>query len=183
MLTTIMNELHQDHIHLTKVLNIMDQQVALITSGHTPDLFLLADIAHYIQNYPDLIHHPKEDIIFNVLKQKTSEGAEMVAQLQDDHEKLPHETTELYNMLKSVAGSVLLLSRDELKSTIEHFIDLERKHMALEEQFVFPLIKEKLEDADLMGIDRSGSAEIDPLFGRLASCYENLYQSIKSRGD
>lgn len=178
-----MEELHLDHTHLTKVFNILDQQVELIANNGDPDLFLMADIAHYIQNYPDLIHHPKEDIVFNVFKKRASKGLDIVEQLQADHQSLPNETKELYEILKTTANSTSLVSRKELKSKIIHFLKIERKHMNLEEEVLFPLIKETLTEEDWDSIDAASEKQSDPLFGEHTECcYENLYKSIKSQG-
>lgn len=179
----IMDELHLDHLHLLKVFKILDQQVELLASGHDPDFFLLTDIAHYIKHYPEFIHHPKENIIYNLLSKKTNNEAEVLAQLQKEHRELPEETNQLDELLNSAASSAIFISRDELKSKIQHFLDIQRKHMDLEEKFIFPLINETLTEEDWNSINTEAMPAHDPLFGDdIEARYENLYQSIKSQG-
>ncbi|HIP94795.1 MAG TPA: hypothetical protein EYH20_05610, partial [Leucothrix sp.] len=93
---TIMAELHKDHVHLKKVFNILDQQVELLSTGGHPDYYLMADITHYIQHYPDLVHHPKEDRVYDIFKQRSHEAADIVNQLQKDHKTLPSATIKLH---------------------------------------------------------------------------------------
>ena len=182
-----MEALHLDHVHLTKVFNILDQQSQLISADEgrngKPDIFLMVDIAHYVKNYPDLIHHPKEDRVYEVFKTRTNEGADIVDQVQNEHKLLPNETNELYTLLEAAANSALFISRDELRSKIQHFLALERNHMNIEEQVLFPLIESTLTEEDWDSIDTATLNKSDPLFGdNIEACYENLYRSIKSQG-
>jgi len=184
----IMAELHLDHVHLTKVFNLLDQQAQLIGTGGSnkakADIFLMVDIAHYMKSYPDLIHHPKEDRVYNVFKARTNDGADIVAQIQNEHQLLPNETIKLYTLLEAAANSVLLISREKLQSKIQNFLAIERKHMDLEEEILFPLIESTLTEEDWNSIDIATLSKSDPLFGaNIEACYENLYQSIKSQGE
>ena len=178
----IMADLHQEHLHLARVFDILDQQLEQFTEGKTPDLFLMADILNYVQHYPDLVHHPKEDLVYEVFRTRTSVGMVYVVQLQKEHYYLPFLTNELHTMLQSAANSVAFVSRDVLKDKIEHYLDVQRKHMDLEESVLFPLIEKTLTDEDWKSIELSNLEKADPLFGdSVEACYENLYQSIQSR--
>jgi len=181
-----MEKLHKDHIHLEKVFKILDQQVELLSSDASPDYYLMADITNYIQHYPDLIHHPKEDLVYDILKQRNKEAAEVVEQLQNEHLTLPSETIKLHKLLEKVISSVLLVSREEIQNQVKDFLDNERKHMDLEEEIIYPLIKGTLTEEDwsnLETLEAKTHQKADPLFSdSVEACYENLYQSIKKQG-
>ena len=187
MMHTIMAELHKDHIHLGKVFNILDQQVELLSTGGHPDYYLMADITHYIQHYPDLIHHPKEDRVYEIYKQRSQKAADIVNQLQEDHKTLPSATIQLHDLLESAANSVVLVSRKEIQNEVQNFLEIERQHMNLEEEILFPLIIKTLTEDDWKSLEKTIAEEtaekIDPLFrGSIEGGYENLYQSIKRQG-
>ncbi len=183
-----MAELHKDHIHFEKVFKILDQQVELLTTDGHPDYYLMADITNYIQQYPDLVHHPKEDKVYDVFTQRSNEAADIVEQLQQDHQKLPSKTIELHKLFEAAANSVVLISREEIKKEAQDFLEMQKKHLNLEETILFPLIIKTLTEDDWKSLESSIAMEIsdkvDPLFGAtIAECCENLYQSIKKQGD
>ena len=178
-----MEELHKDHVHLEKVFKVLDQQAELLSTDAGPDYYLMADITNYIQHYPDLVHHPKEDLVYNVFKQRSKEAAEIVEQLQKDHKTLPSETIILHKILETVINSVILVSREEVHNQVKIFLDAERKHMSLEEEFLFPLINKALTEDDWKALENKITKKEDPLFkDSVENCYENLYQSIKKHG-
>ena len=182
-MTTIMDDLHQEHLHLTRVFNILEEQVNIMANEGDPDLFLMVDIVNYVQHYPDLVHHPKEDKVYDLFSSRSKEGADIVKQLQDEHKFLPTLTNEVHDMLVGAANSVLFVSREELFSKIQHFLETERKHMNLEEDTLFPLIKTVLSEEDWDSLELSALMKADPLFGNTVEArYQNLYQSIKAQG-
>lgn len=179
----IMAELHQDHIHLTRLLNMLDEQVEFLGSDGDPDFFLMIDIANYIQHYPDLVHHPKEDQVYRVLRERTDKWTDIVDSLLDEHRHLPEVTLEFLNLLEGAASSYSIVSREDLKEKIENFIKIEREHMNKEENTIFPLIEKTLNEQDWEAVETNLIKKTDPLFGaQVEQSYENLYQSIKSQG-
>lgn len=177
-----MEELHQDHINLTRVFNILEQLSEILSTNGDPDLFLMIDIFDYVQHYPDLVHHPKEDKIYDVLMNRSIEGAKYLVQLSKEHQYLPTLSNELYKIMDSAANSTLFVSREELQSKIEFFLRIERKHMDLEEKIVFPMINKTLTDEDWDSIEVAILDKNDPLFGdSLEACYKNLFESIKKQ--
>ena len=178
----IMAELHQDHIHLARLLAMMDEQVALFASGGDPDLYLMIEIAQYIQHYPDLAHHPKEDQVYRVFKERADDQyKEIIDNLMQEHRSLPVETVEFLTVLEAAANGSSIFSRDELLHNIQHFITLQRQHMDQEEHTVFPMINKTLNDEDWAGIEKNLDKQEDPLFGKkVEALYDNLYQLINS---
>jgi hypothetical protein len=51
-----------------------------------PDMGLLRAMVHYLDAYPEKRHHPKEDqFLFALLRQRTTEGAEALDRLEEEH--------------------------------------------------------------------------------------------------
>ena len=177
----IMTELHQDHIHLARVLCVLDKQLEMLKSDADADLFLMIDILDYIQHYPDLVHHPKEDIVYEVFKARSTEGANIIEALMNEHQQLPSTSKKLHELLDGAANGIVFVSRQELYEKIQEFSVAQRKHMNLEEEKLFPLINKIMTDDDWAKVDATMPNNHDPLFGaNLEECYQNLYQSIKT---
>jgi len=87
-------------------------------------------------------------------------------------------------LLEKVIHSVVLVSREEIQNQINLFLEAQRKHMNLEEEQLFPLIKETLTEEDWQNLEETKQQQIDPLFGDSidGNRYEKLYQSIKKQG-
>jgi hemerythrin-like domain-containing protein len=58
----ILDQIHYDHISMSKVLHLMEQEVFRIEADIDPDYNLLVDGMRYMVNYSDAVHHPKEDV-------------------------------------------------------------------------------------------------------------------------
>jgi len=181
----IMTTLHQDHINLSQLLTILEQQSQRLTSEQTsPDLFLMADIVDYIHNYPDLIHHPKEDIIYAALAKKTDEAQMVLDTLLDQHQTMPATTTALQNMLRNVANGEQVIAKDSLQHQLTEFIKAQRSHMDSEETQLFPLINRTFTSEDWAVLESQVSSSKDPLFGdKILDHYQRLYQSIDQQAD
>ncbi len=60
-----LEELHQDHLNLAKVLRLLERQLADVRAGEHTDLTVLSGIVDYVELYPDQFHHPSENAIFS----------------------------------------------------------------------------------------------------------------------
>lgn len=177
-----MAELHQDHQNLARVLRIMESQLERLMEGEHEDLYLLHDATRYIQNYPDLIHHPRENQVFEIFKTRSNEADEIVDKLTKQHQELPKATIKFQLMLDDAINGLGLVDREELVNKIKGFIADEWEHMNLEEDVLFPLIDTTLSDDDWDRLDQQMSETSDPLFSdMIEESYDNLYQSIKTQ--
>ena len=178
----IMTELHQDHIHLSRLLSMLDRHVRVLLNDGDPDLTMMIDVVEYIKSYSDLFHHPKEDKVYEVFKKRTKEGDEIVDDLLDDHQHIPELTIEFQQILNGASDGSLIVSRDDLCEKIIHFLHVQRAHLDTEEQQLFPLINKTLQQSDWDELEASVPKRNDPLFGtKVEASYEGLYQTIKNQ--
>lgn len=63
-MSNLVEQIHQDHVNVSKVLDLIEAEVGRARDEQAPDLELLEDAMRYMVNYSDLIHHPKEDSMF-----------------------------------------------------------------------------------------------------------------------
>jgi hemerythrin-like domain-containing protein len=174
----VIDDLRQDHINISRVLDVLEQQLARLESGERPDYYLMTKSAEYIQEYPDIFHHPREDAMFAVYLEDHKEGREQIEALQKEHEELRALTVSLRETVECLFhGGVV--GRDEVLDQITHFIDRQREHIGKEESEVFPMIKAALTAEQWGRIDAMVPVVADPVFGpNLKSQYESLYRRI-----
>jgi len=55
---------HAEHANFSKLLDLLERQVASFHDGGSPDYELMLEIMYYMTHYPDVLHHPKEDLVF-----------------------------------------------------------------------------------------------------------------------
>ncbi len=53
---------HEEHRYFQKLLTLLLQRVRLLADGGEPDCELMLDIASYLHDYADEMHHPRADI-------------------------------------------------------------------------------------------------------------------------
>lgn len=177
----IMAELHQDHIHLARLLNMLNRHVKVLLNDGEPDFVMMIDIVDYIRNYSDLFHHPKEDNVYKVFRANYNKATHIVDGLLDEHQKIPRVTIAFQQLLDGALNGAIIINRDELSERITNFIDIQRNHLNIEEEKLFPIINKTLNDRDWAEVDSLVNQKNDPLFGmQVEERYESLYETIEN---
>jgi len=177
----IMLELHQDHIHLSRLLKMLIRHVIVLQNDGDPDFEMMIDIVEYIRHYSDSHHHPKEDQVYKVFKEKTDQATHIVDGLLDEHHKIPAVTIAFQQLLNAALNGSIIISRDELSERITNFIDIQMNHLNIEEEKLFPLINKLMTDSDWAKVETQIKEENDPLFGsRVEERYEDLHKRVES---
>ena len=181
-MSTVMRDLHEDHKNLSKLLDLLGGQIEIFHQGQQPDFDLMIDVMDYIENYSDVIHHPKEDLIYNAMRERSDLARDAIDRLLEEHKVLAESTKEFRQTLEGIMGDAVI-SRDTVEQRAAEFIDMLRRHLNIEEGQVFPLVGEVLSDEELASIEATlaGGAPLfgDPLFGDTVDAhYHNLYQHI-----
>jgi hemerythrin-like domain-containing protein len=66
-MTTIIDQLETDHRNVAELLGILSAELDTIKRIEDPDYPLMGMVLDYLLTYPDLVHHPKEDLIYQML--------------------------------------------------------------------------------------------------------------------
>lgn len=178
----ILAELHQDHIHLSRLLKMLIRHVKTISNGGNPDIYMMLDIVDYIRNYSDLFHHPQEDKVYEVFKARSNEGADIVDKLLAEHQHIPKKTLEFEQLLEDILKGSISISKNELSNKIADFIGIQMKHLNTEEEKLFPLINKTLKNSDWAKLEKVVQERTDPLFGeQVEASYEKLHLTIKGQ--
>lgn len=174
----VIDDLHQDHINISRVLDILESQVARLEGGERPDYYLMSKIVEYVQEYPDIFHHPREDAMFSVYLEDHEEGRDQIEALRREHGELAAMTVALRETVECLFhGGVV--SREEVLEQMKEFIDRQREHLDKEEGEVFPLLKKALTAEQWDRVDTMVPLVADPVFGpNLKSQYDALYRRL-----
>jgi hemerythrin-like domain-containing protein len=143
----VIDILRQEHRNIEKLLRVMEQELAVFDRGERPDYEVFGAILEFFKMYPDTCHHPKEDIIYEKFKACDPGRAASVADLQAEHREGAVRLRRVAQAIDNVLNDQELL-RESVDQIVRDFIDNERKHIALEDEVIFPAILDTLQPAD-----------------------------------
>lgn len=177
-MSNLVEQIHQDHVNVSKVLDLIEAEVGRARDEQAPDLELLEDAMRYMVNYSDLIHHPKEDSMFARLVQKEPDVAAQVEVLRQEHQTLAALSDAFLEIVKAAETGEFVL-RDEVVKRGTEYVDFLRSHMDAEEVGLLQRAGASLSDKDLEEIDARYASSRDPLMEEsLNAEYAALYRSL-----
>jgi hemerythrin-like domain-containing protein len=175
----MLNRLKFEHGQLLGKLNLLELQYLDMCRGKNPDYSLMRSIIVYIQEYPEQIHHPLEDMIYSILLERIDD-AEFVQELVSEHAQLEVVTRELRESLESFPGCTA--SKEKLKQQLSEFLVGQRQHIYTEESEVFPLVQSSLTKEDWKRIQYMTPILDEPICGRRTWYdYECLNREIEGK--
>jgi len=175
----MLNRLLLEHDHILRKLNLLEMQYLDLCRGKTPDFSLMRSIIVYIQEYPEKIHHPLEDMIFSILLERLDD-AEFVQELITEHTRLEAVTRKLRESIELLMSDSV--SREELMQQLSDFLVGQRRHIFYEETEVYPLVQSVLTKEDWKRLQFAVPVLDEPMFGRRTrDDYERLYREIEDR--
>jgi hemerythrin-like domain-containing protein len=149
----ILDSLSADHAGMTRVLDLLDAEIGKDDADGGPDFHVIAHILDYFLSFPDLCHHPKEDLIYRKLEERDAEAAKRVGNLVAEHDKLAGIVHKL-----AFTATRKALGEDEpysawFISMARNLLDSHRHHMKMEDAYFFPVANEVLTDDDWAEIE------------------------------
>ena len=175
----MLNRLLLEHDHILRKLNLLELQYLDMCRGKIPDFSLMRSIVVYIQEYPEKIHHPLEDMIFSILLERLDDAG-FVQELITDHTRLELASRKLRESLESLTDGAV--SMEDLEQQLSEFLTGQRQHIYLEEAEVYPLVQSVLTKEDWKKLHSAVPVLDEPLYGRRTrQDYERLYREIEDR--
>jgi hemerythrin-like domain-containing protein len=156
-----------EHVNFTRLLDLLDHQLAIFHAGGMPQYELMQDIMYYMTHYCDVLHHPKEDLVFAKLKARKKDLAAKVDTLRAEHARLRELGEALVRDLDGVVNGSIL-PRERVEAAAGQYAAHLRNHMRVEETDILPWAAKLLHAADWSEIDGTISHIEDPLFGSTA---------------
>lgn len=177
----ILEKLHQDHINFDRLLNVLEGQLHLLEDCEVSDLDTTLDAVRYMKEYPDYVHHPMENTIFEYFLEHYDHTHEHIQGLLVEHDDMPLLTDRLFEALQNALAG-FPQEREELCTILGEYISVQRKHIDREEAHVYPMLNSRLDKKDWQQIDRAIAEVEDPLFGKdVHESYQKLLAQIMSQ--
>jgi hemerythrin-like domain-containing protein len=163
-LTQVLEELREDHRNMAVLLNLLETECESAMVDETPDFELLQDIMQYMIVYSDAVHHPKEDLVYDVLRNRGAEYAEGLEGVGPDHRDIAVLGTTLRDDIQAIISGAAV-TREQLITDLRSYVDRLRKHMSWEEEDLFDRADTVAAEDEEAGIDAAVFRDDDPLFG------------------
>jgi len=156
----------REHQQLSTVIAGMQRFVELRASGaNAPELMVLRAMLYYIREFPERVHHPKEDrYLFARLRDRAGDLDNTIAELEEQHVQGEAQVRNIEHALTryELAGASALPA---LRTQIDNFAAFYRNHMLLEEQVILPAASRWLTEQDWEDANEAFGANRDPLSG------------------
>lgn len=177
-MSEVIRLLRQDHANLAKLLEALERQLAKFDTAGKPDYEIIEAILDYCRTYPDLHHHPREDLVFRKLQERNPGAAAAVGDQEAEHAIIDRLTARFAEAVRNVLND-LEVSREAFDHAARAFIDNYWRHMTMEERVFFPRALEELTDGDWQEIEAALVKREDPLFSKqVEERYEELRKHV-----
>lgn len=171
-------KLRSEHTNMGRVLSLIRLQLDQVARHAPLDFTLLANSFYYMRKYPSVVHHPKEDRLFERLLQ-------LGAPLEKEIDQLLRQHKEIY-ALEDELIELALAAQVSVRDGAAHLLELGRRyllthfqHMQTEEGTVFPMALRRLKLHDWKRIHAQFEHIDDPLFGpKVGERYHHLYDFL-----
>jgi hemerythrin-like domain-containing protein len=173
----IIERLSREHRNIEKLLAILERELRVFDRGDRPDYEVIGAIISYFELYPEVYHHPQEDVVFAKLKIRDPAAAAKVGDLAREHQKGAERLRRAAHAVDSVlAGREIL--RQDVDTIVRDFIEHERRHVMMEDRDFFPAALKALEPQDWTEIASALTNPEDPLFSEAA---EETFDALRAR--
>ena len=168
---------HAEHVNFATLLNRLEAELERFHRGESPDYELMLDIMFYMTHYPDVLHHPKEDLAFARIKERQAEARAIVDELAGQHAHLKETGEILLQALDEIVNGSIT-TRDHVEEPGRAYLSEFRRHMIIEETAILPVAAKLLSDDDWAEINAAIQHIDDPLFGKKA---EERYAALRRK--
>jgi len=171
--------IRDEHRAITAVIEGLRHVLAEVRDGRmAADQALLGAMFHYIESFPEKLHHPKEDdFLFARLRARRPEAASLLDGLEHEHVVGRERFAELKAKWERYRADPSAL--DAFAEGVERYAHFHWKHMRKEEDEVLPLAAKALTDDDWAAIDAAFASNDDPIVGVPASqAFRELFRKI-----
>jgi nucleotide-binding universal stress UspA family protein/hemerythrin-like domain-containing protein len=151
--------------------------------GTTIDPALMPAIVRYLKQFPDKLHHPKENQhLFRRLRERTVSCNDELDELERQHE-LDHQMVARLERQVEALPMVRAEGRQrairELEDAVAHYAAFLWRHLELEESVILPAAERYLLPEDWRAIDEAFTENRDPMFrGDSDKTYRKLFSRI-----
>jgi hemerythrin-like domain-containing protein len=177
----VVKTIEQEHRVLGHVVEVLQHVLRDIAAEHAEaDFNLLAAALYYIDDFPERLHHPKEDEhLFAALRARSPEFNAVLDELQGEHvlgaEMVREMHAALVHYLAGAYGSL-----EAFKLRVDAYASMLREHMRKEESLLARACT-SLTESEWRDILAAFEANQDPLLARdVRAEFRKLYRRIQN---
>ena len=174
-------KIRDEHRSISAVLHALKQLARDAQDSRVkPDFAVFRAILHYIDQFPEQLHHPKEDeFLFPPLVAREPKMTKVIDSLRAEHKQGDRLVRELERALVLFEDS-WPEGAGEFLQCVNDYADFHWKHMRKEEQEVLPAAERLFTPADWKAIDEAFDVNQDPIAGIKERDFQALFSRIVS---
>ncbi len=177
----ILRALEAEHRQIATLLGLIERETDRVARGGHLATGLMQSILRYLLLYPDLYHHPKEDLVYATLQRRDRTSAGAIGDLQREHERLAASVRQLAALIERVAVEPRV-PHALLATECRAVLDIYRDHILREERDLFPAARRLLDEADWAAVAHAAADRPDPLFGpELDDAFQPIRDALMRR--
>ena len=173
----IIERLSAEHRNIETLLAVLERELEIFDRGNRPDYEVIRAIVSYFEIYPEIYHHPQEELVFAKLKLRDPAAAAKVGNLALEHQKGSERLRRVAHAVDGVLADREIL-RQSVDNIIRDFIEKERRHVLMEDRDFFPAALKALKPQDWTEIASASTKQEDPLFSEAA---EETFAAVRAR--
>ncbi len=159
----ILDKLRRDHVNLLRLLDLLSKELDSLSAGEESNFDLKIELLDYIEHYAEQVHHPTEDLLYNAVLPETEEGENLLMRLGREHGELIGMARRFRETLEGIVQGEVL-TREEVDTRGREFLALQRQHVKLEEDEVFPILEDRLTKEKWQELESKAPKDEDPVF-------------------
>lgn len=173
--------LKDEHRSLSAVLSGLKELSRMAYEApERPDFKVFRAMLRYIDEYPERLHHPKEDeYLFARLAARLPEAKPLLDELHAEHVDGARHIRDLERALLFLEDRWPVGAR-EFRDAVEGYAQFHWSHMRKEEEKVMPLAERHLTEADWKVIDDAFAGNQDPIADLREKDFQVLFSRIAS---
>jgi hemerythrin-like domain-containing protein len=177
-MTDVIRVLRREHANISKLIKTLERQVATSENSGVLDYGIIEGIADYFLSFPDLYHHPKENLVFAKLRERDPAAAKRVGDLQCEHDEIASRARDFAAAARSLRAGERMPG-EPFEKWARDFLAFQKDHMEKEERLFFPAALAVLTPEDWRELEARMTDQEDPLFGEnVGDRYEALHANI-----
>jgi hemerythrin-like domain-containing protein len=173
--------LHEEHLAISAVLQALQQLARMAQEpGVKADFNAFHAMIHYIDAFPERLHHPKEDqVLFARLWQRSAEARPLVDRLKAEHVEGARLVRDLERAVRKYEET-WPRGGEDFAAAVKAYADFHWRHMRSEEQELLPLAERALSEEDWTAVEHAFAQNEDPIADLRGQDFEKLYTRILS---
>ena len=171
--------LKDEHRSISAVLHGLKELARIAqTTTVKPDFRVFRAMLRYIDEYPERLHHPKEDrYLFAKLLERAPQCLPLIRRLTAEHEEGARRIRELERALVFLeegwpAGAT------GFRDAVEDYARFHWDHMRTEESELLPLAERHLTPEDWKWVDGAFAGNLDPIADLREADFRRLFSRI-----